>query len=209
MEDKDPRPPAPSPQEQYFRLIQGFLDENDVNYRTVNHEATFTSEESARVRGVPLSVGGKALMLKIGGGSGGKDDDDKNDFALFVMSAARKLNSKAIKKEFKSRGRAVKDIRFATAEELAGITGGLVPGCVPPFGKPILKLPSSTGSGVDHGEEHIGDDTCYMELYIDTSITENDTIAFNAGFLTNSIIMSQPDYLRVSAPAGIFNFSKT
>ena len=128
-------------QQECYRSILGWLDSETVAYRTVHHEATPTSEDAARVRGVPLSVGGKALLLRIrgGGGGGGDDNGGSGGFSLFVMSASRKLNAKAIKKEFKRRGRACKDVRFATGEELGRITGGLVPGCVPPFGKPILR----------------------------------------------------------------------
>eukprot|EP00536_Pseudo-nitzschia_multiseries_P008072 jgi/Psemu1/19512/gm1.19512_g len=192
-------PPPSSAQQQYFKIIQKFLDRNNVTYKTVHHGETFTSEESARARGVPLSTGGKALLLKLG-------DDNESRLSLFVMSASRKLNSKAIKKEMKRRGNAIKNIRFVTVEELVEITGGLVPGCLPPFGKPILK------SGIDGGvnsNEYEHDDAKFVELYIDTSIAEeNEVIAFNAGSLTDSIIMSVPDYLRVSDPNGIFDFSK-
>jgi len=199
-----------SAQESYYRRIIDFLDQNEIEYKTVQHEETFTSEESARVRGVPLSAGGKALLLKTG------DDDDengkrknKNNFSLFVMSASRKLDSKAIKKEMKkTKGKASKNIRFATREELETITNGLVPGCVPPFGKPIVK--SSAGDDDDNNlDQTVDENGTYLELYVDTSIgEENDIIAFNAGSLTNSVIMSVQDYLRVSAPTGIFTFSK-
>jgi prolyl-tRNA editing enzyme YbaK/EbsC (Cys-tRNA(Pro) deacylase) len=152
------------------------LDEHGIVYTSLHHDETPTSEDSARVRGVDLSTGGKALMLKIG-------DNDTGTFGLFVMSASRKLNSKAVKKEF----RATKGVRFATRDELAEKTGGLVPGAVPPFGRPIL---------LD------------LDLYVDTSITENERIAFNAGSLTESVIMDVQDYLKVASPQKIFSFSK-
>ena len=46
-----------------------------------------------------------------------------------------------------------------------------------------------------------------LELFVDTSITRNEKIAFNAGSLTDSIIMSVQDYLMV-ANATILTFSK-
>lgn len=180
--------PDSSRQQECYNTITAFLDQNETEYKTVHHEETLTSEDSARVRGVPLSTGGKALLLKI-------DETNQSYFCLFVVSASRKLNSKAIKKQFKKLDRPVKSTRFATADELGEITNGLVPGCVPPFGKPILQKIS-------------GDDDAYLELYVDTSIQENEVIAFNAGSLTDSIIMSVNDYLRVSQPTGIFTFSK-
>lgn len=78
----------------------------------------------------------------------------------------------------------VKKVRFATAEELMERTG-LIPGSVPPFGRPILDF----------------------SLYIDTSITANPRIAFNAGSVTDSIILDTNDYLKV-AQGEIFTFSK-
>ena len=175
--------------------ILKLLDENEIQFTSLHHEETRTSADSARVRGVDLSTGGKALVLKVRNdndssgsdhdhddhGDGDDDDDKNNGFALFIVSAVRQLNTKKIKKEFQ-----VKDVRFATKEELAALTGGLVPGSVPPFGRPILNL----------------------DLYVDTSIAENEIIAFNCGSLTDSIIMSVKDYLAVAAPTKVFAFSK-
>ena len=108
-------------------------------------------------------------------------------FSLFVMSASCQLNSKAIKKELKATKKNG-GIRFATAEELKSITNGLVPGAVPPVGTPIF--------------------TTIQELYVDTSILENERIAFNAGYLTDSVLISVPDYIRIANPTKIFTFSK-
>src|SRR6516225_6708624 len=106
-----------------FDAIVAWLQRENVSFRHVRHEPTFTSEESAKARGESVRVGGKALLLKVG-----------DDFKLFVLSAALKFDSSAVKKHF-----GVKKIRFAEREELEALTG-LVPGSVPPFGEPILKL---------------------------------------------------------------------
>lgn len=148
--------------------IKNLLNAQSVEFREVHHGPTRTSEESALARGEDLSIGGKGLVVKI---------DDS--FMLFVLSAARKLDSAALRKRFNT-----KNIRFATADELMDLTG-LVPGSVPPFGKPILDL----------------------ELYVDDSIVRNQKIAFNAGSLTDSIIMSVQDYMKVAQPT-VFDFSK-
>lgn len=152
--------------EEVFQAICGMLDREGVVYRTLHHEPTRTSEESARVRGEDVRVGGKALVIKTG-----------EVFRLFVLSAAVKLDSSAVKQRF-----GVKRLRFASAEELGELTG-LAPGSVPPFGEPILPF----------------------ELYVDESIRENERIAFNAGSLTDSVIMSVEDYLRV-AKGVVFRF---
>ncbi|MBN2880791.1 hypothetical protein JXM83_01945 [Candidatus Woesearchaeota archaeon] len=101
-------------------------------------------------------------------------------FQLFIISASKQLDSKKIKKELN-----IKSLRFATPQELKELTN-LVPGSVPPFGNPVIDF----------------------NLYIDTSITENEKIAFNAGSLTDSIILKTKDYLNIANPTKIFNFSK-
>ena len=143
------------------------LGHNDIRYRLIHHEETRTSEDSARVRGEDLRIGGKALLVKT---------DDA--FRLFVLSAANKFRSAAIKKHF-----ACRRVRFASADELMELTG-LVPGCVPPFGRPVLPF----------------------GLFVDNSIVANERIAFNAGSLTDSVIMNVDDYLRIAAPE-VFSFS--
>lgn len=149
--------------------IRDLLRQNQIAFREVHHEPTLTSQESARARGEDLSTGGKALLLKV---------DDS--FFLFVMSAARRLDSKAIKQFF-----GAKKTRFATPEELLELTG-LVPGSVPPFGAPILPF----------------------GLFVDQSIAANEKIAFNAGSLTDSIVLAVADYLPISRPTAVFAFSQ-
>ena len=148
--------------------IRGLLIAAGLPFREVHHEPTRTSEESAKARGEELRIGGKALLMK---------GDDL--FRLFVLPADRKLDSGAIRREF-----GWKKLRFATPEELLELTG-LVPGCVPPFGTPILPF----------------------ELCLDQTATQNPRIAFNAGSLTDSIILAMCDYLTVAQPSRVFAFS--
>lgn len=148
--------------------IRRVLREAGVEFREVHHEPTPTSEEAARARGEELRIGGKALLLKT----------DKA-FRLFVLSAALRVDSVAIRRHL-----GLKKTRFAKPEELLELTG-LVPGAVPPFGRPILPF----------------------ELYVDRSILENERIAFNAGSLTDSMILSVEDYVRLANPT-VFEFSR-
>ena len=104
--------------------IRALIDERGCAHRHLHHDPTPTSADSARVRGEPLEVGGKALVLKV---------DDA--FMVLVLSAARKLDSKRLRSTLGAR-----KVRFATREELHELTG-LVPGSVPPFGPPLLALP--------------------------------------------------------------------
>ena len=152
-----------------LQSIRGLLDEQGVAYREVHHPPTRTSEESALARGESVRIGGKALLIKVG-----------DDFHLFVLSAALKLDSAAVRTQLRQR-----KTRFATPAELAELTGR-VPGRVPPFGRPILPF----------------------RLFVDESITRNDKIAFNACPLTDSIIMPTEDYLGIADPE-IFKFAAT
>ena len=149
--------------------LRDWLTSQGVAYREVRHEPTTTSEQSAQARGEELRVGGKALLMK--------GDDDQ--FRLFVLPANRKVDSAALRQKF-----GFKRLRFATAEGLKAATE-LVPGSVPPFGRPILPF----------------------DLYLDSAVKSNDRIAFNAGALTDSMIVPMVDYLRVAQPADCFPFS--
>jgi len=91
-------------------------------------------------------------------------------FFLFVLPADRKLDSAAVKRNL-----GAKKLRFADRGELLQLTG-LVPGSVPPFGEPIVPL----------------------SLIADPALLANDKIAFNAGSLTDSIIMKAADYEQVA-----------
>ncbi len=147
--------------------IKKFLDEHEIAYKSLTHAPTYTSEESAQVRGEALAIGAKAIVLKAG-----------PNFSIFVISAARKIDSKKIKKYL-----GVKKTRFASREELDALTG-VVSGAVPPFGRPIFDL----------------------TLYTDPSVFVHERVAFNAGALTHSIIMQSADYQRVAGPT-VFTFA--
>jgi Ala-tRNA(Pro) deacylase len=94
-------------------------------------------------------------------------------FVLVVIPADRKLDSKLARSALSCR-----KLRFATISELLDETG-LVPGSVPPFGPPIFSFP----------------------VHIDLSLLDNDRIAFNAGSLVTSVIVTMEDYISTAKPA--------
>lgn len=101
-------------------------------------------------------------------------------FHLFVLSASLQIRSREIRKHLHA-----KRTRFATEDELREMTG-LVPGSIPPFGPPILPF----------------------DVYVDPSVLANDRIAFNAGSLTDSIVMDRGDWERLVHPTGVFRFAE-
>jgi len=159
--------------EKVYSSILLLLNEAGIDFLTMEHEASHTSEESARIRGDKLSSGAKAIVYKV-----------QDEYNLFVLAADRKMSPKKIKDYFKSIGKKAKKTRFATSEELLEMTE-LVPGSVPPFGRPILDF----------------------DLYVDPTLLENNRISFNAGTLTNSINMSLEDYINISKPV-VFDFEE-
>lgn len=137
---------------------------------------SFREVHHAPTRTSEESAEARGEELRVGGKALVLKVDD--DFRLFVLSAGRKLDSAAIRQHFGAR-----KTRFATPEELMRLTG-LAPGSVPPFGQPIVALP----------------------LFADPSVFENERIAFNAGSLTDSIVMPIEDYRRLAGPE-VFRFS--
>jgi len=152
--------------------IAALLREQSAPFERIEHAESRTSEEVAAARGTPLAIGGKSLVMKLDAG-----DDD---FGLFVVSAARRTQSRALRRRL-----GLRRFRFATPAELLSLTG-LTPGCVPPFGRPVLDLP----------------------LYVDQSIADNDEIAFSVGLHTVSFRMATADYLRAAKPVAVFPFSR-
>ena len=102
-------------------------------------------------------------------------DNSKPDtmlFTLAVMSASKKFSWKLVKKVLK-----IKNMRFATPEEVKSITGCL-PGAVPPFG-------SVFG----------------ISTIVDKSLrAQGDTINFNCGLRTHSMRLNVQDYFDLEKP---------
>ncbi|HLD17743.1 MAG TPA: YbaK/EbsC family protein [Patescibacteria group bacterium] len=102
-----------------YQSIISLLTERGVSFETKHHEPTLTSEDAARIRGVALCDGAKALVLR--GKKTGKH-------WLFVMPADRRLDS------HKAAILAGESVSFA--EDPEAVTG-CVRGSVPPFGSVV------------------------------------------------------------------------
>ncbi|NNM03684.1 MAG: hypothetical protein HKO65_01170 [Gemmatimonadetes bacterium] len=100
-----------------FSRVEGALESAGVPFKLLHHEAVYTSEDAARVRGVELSSGAKALVCKA--------DDE---FLIIVVPADRRLDSRGVR-----RAGGFRRLRFANRDEVLQLTG-LAPGSIPPFG---------------------------------------------------------------------------
>jgi Ala-tRNA(Pro) deacylase len=114
-----------------LKLIKELLDRNSIRYKVSMHEPVYTSQQAARVRGVQLKTGVKALVLKAVEGS----------FVMGLVAADRKVDLKKLAKIVQT-----KKLRLASAEEVLQITGCEV-GSVHPFGN-LHDLPTYLDSSI-------------------------------------------------------------
>ena len=119
-----------------FEKITNSLKEKNIDYKLLIHEPTRTSEESAKVRGVTLASGAKAMLVKEG----------VQNFILCVMSASKKVSWKKVKEVIKS-----KKVNLASEEEVKTLTKCL-PGAVPPFGSAFGIKTYLDNSLIDQGD---------------------------------------------------------
>jgi Ala-tRNA(Pro) deacylase len=106
------------------------LDELHIEYKLMEHEEVTTSADAARVRGVSLGTGAKALLVSA--------DDE---LYLFVVPGDKRLDWDKAKQVL-----GAKSIRLATEDELYYQTG-LTKGSVPPFGD-LLGVKTFVDNGV-------------------------------------------------------------
>lgn len=146
--------------------ISNLLRERNVWFETFEHEPVRTSEEAAAVRPeYTISQGSKALIVRV-------KKDGKKSFAMVVVPGDKKFDAKKLRSAF-----GLQDLRFATEAEVGEITGGVLPGGVPPFGN-IFGL----------------------TVYADNAVFQNDRIIFNAGDRAFSIGMYAKDYDAIVTP---------
>jgi len=153
--------------------ILGLLREHGVEVEVRGHPPATTAEEAAALRGTALADGCKAIVMKLGSG-------ERAFFAVFALAADRSIDNRRLRRHLR-----VRRYRFATADELAALTGGLKPGGVPPFGRPLFDLP----------------------LYVDADRAATAQMWFTNGSRTTSVRIAVADWLAVAQPADVFAFT--
>lgn len=152
-----------------FNKIKQLLDQAGIQYQVMDHERVHTCEDAAKIRGTSPDQGAKALVCVADGQP-----------ILIVLPCSTKLDVK----EFK-RWQRIKDLRFATPEEVTKITGIEV-GAIPPIGKALG-----------------------LTTYVEEQLLKEKQICFNAGVHTRSMIMKSKDYLQIVKPeVGSFTNNK-
>ena len=142
-----------------FEKIIGLLDEKGVKYRMLEHERVHTCEDAAKIRGTTPDQGAKSLVC-VGDGNP----------LLIVLPCSKRLDMKGFKKKV-----GIKDLRFATVDEVKELTG-LDVGSIPPIGKVL-------GDG--------------LPTHVDADLLKQEEICFNAGLHNRSVLMRSEDYVIV------------
>ncbi len=149
------------------RAITNLLRAHGCAFETFEHDPVRTSEEAAQTRpGYQLHQGAKAIIV------GYKAREPERRFVMLVMPADLKFDKSKVKELFGAR-----DVRFATEEEVAALTGGVQVGGVPPFGNLF-----------------------HLDVIADARLFENERIVFNAGDRRFSVAMRAADYRRLVQP---------
>lgn len=143
------------------------LKYNDFWFETFEHEPVRTSEDAAKLRqGYSLNQGAKALIVRV------KVSNSDKKFIMLVIPANSRFDTNKVKALFN-----IKDIRFATEQEVSDVTFGIQPGGVPPFGNLFG-----------------------LEFIVDPKLFKNEKIVFNAGDRRFSIGMKSEDYKKILNP---------
>lgn len=121
------------------------------------------------MRGLPQGMGGKSLVMKL-----------ERTFAMVVVGGDRVIDNRKLRRHL-----GLRRYRFATKQELHDLTG-LIPGCVPPFGRPVFELP----------------------LYVDAARAALPDLAFSLGSHTRSVRMATAHWLAVAVPTDVFDLTR-
>jgi Ala-tRNA(Pro) deacylase len=148
------------------RRIVEVLETSGYWFEAFEHGPVRTSVEAAATRpGYTLSQGAKAIICSAKSKTGDR-------FIMLVFPADRKFDSRSVRTAMDLSG-----FRFATEEEITSLTGGVVPGAVPPFGNLFG-----------------------LEVLADTSLFDNERIVFNAGDQRFSVAMLSEDFRTLVQP---------
>jgi len=146
--------------------IKKILDTNNVWFEVFEHKPVRTSEEAAKIRtGYTLHQGAKALIVRV------KSSGEKR-FVMLVVPGDKRLDNKKVKSVLEAT-----DVRFASETEVKEVTGGVLPGGVPPFGNLFG-----------------------LQVYVDPGVLGNKRIVFNAGDRRVSLGMKSEDYFSLVKP---------
>lgn len=147
--------------------IIDYLKKGNYWFESFEHEPVVTSEDASRVRpGYVIEQDAKAIIVRV------KISESNKKFVMLVLPGNTRVNNQKVKILY-----GAKDIRFASAEELDTITGGVQSGGVPPLGNFFN-----------------------LEVVVDPLLLNNEKIVFNAGDRRFSLAMKSADFVTIVNP---------
>jgi Ala-tRNA(Pro) deacylase len=169
-------------EEETRRLLE-LLKTEGVEYKLYEHEPVYTSEQAAKVRGVELKTGVKAMVLKKKFSTTSRQEkiSPADQYILADIAADRRLDFRKLEKLLDP---PVKKLEFATKEEVIAATG-CEAGCVHPVGRLFS-----------------------LDTYLDQSVFQNEFVNFNIGLLTKSVRIRKDDLVRIVKPRLLGSFAK-
>ncbi|PIR42614.1 hypothetical protein CO058_03050 [candidate division WWE3 bacterium CG_4_9_14_0_2_um_filter_35_11] len=106
-----------------YSKIKKTLDSKKINYNELRHEAVFTSEEAAKIRGGNPEEGAKALIF-----SGKRSGQNEKIFLQLVIQGTKRVDKEKFKARF-----GFENLKMASSEDVEKVSG-VKPGAVAPFG---------------------------------------------------------------------------
>lgn len=98
--------------------LKTFLNENEVEYETLEHSEVYTAQEAAAAAHIPGKAVAKTVIVKLDG-----------EMAMVVLPATLKVSLDALK-----RTTGAGSVELATEEEFEDLFPTCEPGAMPPFG---------------------------------------------------------------------------
>src|SRR2546426_1129105 len=108
-----------------LEAVTRYLDEQDVDYEVVEHQAAYTAADEAHAAGVPADDAAKTIALR-----------DGDRYRLAVLPASERLDLHKVR-ELLGAG---SSLRLATEDEMAQDFPAFEVGALPPIG-PLLPAP--------------------------------------------------------------------
>ncbi len=150
-------------QEVYLSIARHF-SENNIPYREIQHAPGASTEEYHQALGCRYEQQLKCLFLKV-------IEVQQTTFAICVIQAHKKVNLKAIRRLLN-----VKEVKFASREELNAVTG------------------------CDYGELSPTGKLFGVPLLLDVDFLKEQEIFLNAGRVDVSFVIHPSDLQRLEEP---------
>ncbi len=158
-----------------LKKLEKFLSEGGAKYEIAEHRKVFTAHDAAATQKIDEKVVAKALLVKM----------DK-EFAFAVLSAKKKLDFNKLKK--------LANLEIKKVQKLD------------PKIKTVKKVSIAKEADIKkYITKKLGEIAAFGSLYkiktyLDKSLSTQKKIQLNAGSLTESLIMSASQYIKIEKP---------